>query len=912
MHAQCAACAWHHQVRTLQQVLQNHTLVGELIGDAEKQHVVPASKQRREKQRQQCTITPEGRLIFFALVPHNLEGTNRGFGEPPCLCPSVSLPLLQSLGLETASLAARLQASSPLELLLPLCQLELQRASDCDTEGLVLYFCSRTADVSGADSKAASAVVALAKVKSAPYLMRRKTREKLKRLVRSRCFWSAAAATAALAKRALVEGQEAEDAPTIISQDFAAAQAALPTSTTFEGAGEVATAYAVASSSRTGAAAEAALRVRIAAAVGLYWCSFLEEELSRFNHILQSCLPRNFSFSLLKEILSSQQYQQERTQEYLLMIQERQQQMMSSCGHMVREESANFRRAAAFLCSLAAALLLELDCQPDPEQIFLDWHKLQSQKCQQVQLQQDTGGLSSTEESKRFLQFLLHGRGRDRGSNCFMGPLGRFLVTYVDMRLLDLMEDSAAFGTAVGAPECWTALPQELQFHLQKTSNACTSSPYSCVVRVADFRRLGSFSSVRLQEHDGRTLKRLQARRQEHAEQPCQQNHLDRLVLRRQRVIVCLVTHPLALRASQYQEVQKLCRDRGCSLVLRHRSCVSACCCRCHESRCSAFCYQNPRVSTRGTAFDQFASLIILLGLDQDGYAISLQRLRQLLKHRHAKQQHLGHKQDLEWDGIALVGQKGNIEGLRGFAMQSEISTFANAARFLVADTVVGRAIQEASSDAAAESILALASNCCTRGVREASFGFFRTLQADNASRQVQAGEKGGHVTLIRFPTPKVVHDSDGRICYSEDVRWQGFIQEVGAAIQTASQTGAQGPPAASSQEAARESSNVAASSFEPQNTAPAFMSSWKELAAPPSQSLSLVSVVALLPVGLPGSGKTTVLLEALRPALRQELVSQNTFSVGGVTGELHTSGPRFNVPDFRLKIAFYYSLRTA
>ncbi|CDJ34090.1 uncharacterized protein EMH_0059130 [Eimeria mitis] len=935
------------QVEELQQLLQSHTLVGELIDSEEKQHIVPPPKrqqhqhrkQKQQQQQQQLGRQQEerqqskeqqqqqqkqqqahaGRLAFFALVPHKLQSEGVGLCEPPCLSPGVSLPLLQSFGLETATVVAQLQAASPSELLLQLRQLERQREESCagDTEGLVLYFCrcssSRGNSSSSNNSSDSSfcqegcTVVALAKAKTASYRMRRKLRERLKCLIRSCCFWEATAAAAVAATAACPagrptdkEGGGSHNVSCAVLEAFAA-PAGVEDAEKASGSGVKGQLTAGTAAERVAAAklaaAEAALRAQVAAIVGMYWCSALEGELSRFGSMLWSCVHQGSSSLLISEVLRLQNRQAAKQ------VLPKQLQRLDF-DSLVTEESAHFRRAAAFACSLSAALLLALRCLPDPQNVSLLWqkqqssHKLQLQKEQQEQLGTCNFGGVQLQKDISFLQDLIHGPVRQE-KLMFSGCLFRFLLGYVDLRFLDFMADSRAFAAVAGAPKSWVAPSRELLTQLQRVNSSSRgihgSLPFD-LVRMADLQYAGAAVLEQLQGNDdkcskGRTRKQGKHLRQQH-QQHVQINELRRTL---QPLTICIVAPPLLLTADQYQELQQVCLGRGCRLLLRHRACATACCCCClHDSR--SFCDVSAKAAASAVAADNCfsASLVVALGVDPHGSRMALKRLHQLLEQQQVENQHSGEQRS--WDGIALVSQNGVIEGLRPCVPKKGVSSGSStkANRFLAADAAVGKAILQAGSTAIAEGILALASKSCNAEKLQAACG--TATETQHATQDLQAPLQaainilGGRPPCIRLSSSLLTTER-GEPEYGN---WQRALEQVAAAVQGVKHTASYDShsPAQNRPKAPLGPSHAAASSSGHQRAEAGFVddrckvmgtftdAAWLSLEPSPA-----ASVVALLPVGLPGSGKTTVVLEALRPALRQEFISRNTFSVGGVTG---------------------------
>ncbi|CDJ54084.1 hypothetical protein, conserved [Eimeria brunetti] len=910
------AAAWQQQLQQLTQtqvdevkkLLQSHTLVGELIECAEKQHIVPAPK-RQQHQQQQGQQQEEraggrpGRLAFFALVPHKLESAGTAFCEPPCLSPGVALPLLQSLGLETVEVAARLQASSPVELLLHLLQLEYQRdgSSAGDTEGFVLYFCKRSKGGGSSSSSSSgsspcdggSTVVALAKAKTSLYQVRRKLRESLKCLISGFPFWAATAAAAAAAEAASSRrpagenGLGTHDISSTVLETFAAAtQAASAAAAVGRGDRNLPAGASADAELASGAAAvEAALRVQVSAIVGMYWCSVLETQLSRFDHRLKSIVHAGPSIALINDVLRLR-YQGAAKEFPLDELQRRR----LNFDSLVREESVNFRRAVAFSCSLAAALLLALRCLPDPQRVPLLWHEKQGERNLKVeQQQQHTDGACSDSgvqlqkdlQVMSVFQDLVHGPVRHK-AKAPEGCLFRFLVGYVNFRFLDFIADSREFATATGAPRNWIAPPRELLTQLQR-ANSDGGQPVN-LVRVADLKDAGATVLEQLQGNSSAPLKCTRGKQGEHVQGGS-------LQLEQQLLTVCLVVPPLLLTANQYSTLRKICFDLGCVLRLRHGACFcDCCCCYClHGSSSTCRCGVCAKVA-RAAATDSCsgASLVVLWGADKHGVRISLNRLHQLLQQRQAQKQQ-PEKQE-QWDYIALVGQSGAIKELRNYASKEGVLNDSSPEenRSFVADAVVGEAILKAENRTVAEGILALASRRCTRDVLEFANDSWETTQ------DLQAFLKGATRTSGRLPRllcfPASVLDTEGDVQRA----YRLFSVAVKAVVNTASngfRSPAKDKPkahpgpvhqATSPHGPQRVGADLGGGCFEEVNK---FMRSTKLSSGP----TPFASVVALLPVSLPGSGKTSVFLEALRPALRQEFMSSNTACVGGVTGSVKT-----------------------
>ena len=220
------------------------------------------------------------------------------------------------------------------------------------------------------------------------------------------------------------------------------------------------------------------------------------------------------------------------------------------------------------------------------------------------------------------------------------------------------------------------------------------------------------------------------------------------------------------------------------------------------------------------------------------------------------------------------------------------------AKHFLAADAAVGRAILQAKSVAVSEGILALASKCCNREVLEATCVNSTTAQDLQESMRAAIGSSVHRPALVRLPASLLAAGS----CFPESGSWKQALQLFATAVRAVVHT-ARNESHSPSQHALKaplRPPRTTASSPLPQNVGAEFIGDrCNEVCISidsglPGNPSPAATVVALLPVGLPGSGKTTVLLEALRPALRQEFMSSNTFSVGGVTGEIRKIKPRF------------------
>ncbi|CDJ61554.1 hypothetical protein, conserved [Eimeria maxima] len=892
------------QVEKLQSLLQSNTLVGELIGTEERQHIVRASTRQphlqqqeqkqhfeQEEQRQEHEETQTGRLTFFALVPHKSDSVNTPFCGPPCRSPGVALPLLESLGLETARVAARLQASSPIELLLQLRQLEHEKDSPSpfETEGLVLYFCRCKSSVgnerdnssSGGSNSIASSntmsgdscsqeesvVVALAKAKTTFYQMRRKIRERMKRLIQSCCFWEAAAAAASAAACPAEQPSDAKGKQ--IFADFVLEALDVPSKAASAAAyanGSEAELTADISADATSPEAEASRRVQMAQTVGMYWCSALEGELSRFCDMLKSFVPQRTLRPLLKEIVNRQSVRKEAKVLLRQLVLHKQE-----LDRLVQTENSSFRKAVAFSCSLAASLLLALRCLPDPQHVSLLWQEHQSPQPPLLQQQQQgrVGECSGRgAELHKDLQDIGYLRDlicvpatrkkRDTGA-----PLIQFLMAYVDMRFLDFMEDSREFGEVMDMPHIWRAPTQKLLLtHMQRVNSSSgrrVRHPF-VIVRMADLN--GAGAAVLTPKHWQHVQK-------------------NKPRLNQQRATAYLVVPPLLLTAYQFYELRQVCLDHGCRLLLRHRACAAGCCCcSLHDSRSNCPGGAREAVTVSAATADS-ASLVVLWGLDEHGSCVSSERLHQL-------QQLQTHEQLREhnhsWRGIALVNQSGAIEGLYDFGFEGGLGNASSqgATRYLVAETAVGKAILQAGGRVA-EGILALASKCCNRNMLDTKCG------GSQAPLRPEAATSDPRRTIVKLPALLVAKGTG----VQERGIWQRAVEQFAAAVKAVmhntgygsdprayNKTGTLGPPPAAvfSSESPYSGTGFVRDSCQGMTTS-------ADSAGLPSPPSPAASVVVLLPVGLPGSGKTTVMLEALRPALRHEFMSRNTVSVGGVTG---------------------------
>ncbi|XP_026193327.1 uncharacterized protein LOC34620418 [Cyclospora cayetanensis] len=812
------AAAWNrqlqqlkeHQVKELQQLLQEHTLVGELVGCAEKQHIVAAPTQQQQQKAEE-----EGRLVFFSLVPHTLHGPPEGPRGAPwgplCLSPEVSLPLLQSLGVQTASVVQLLRASSPLELLLPLWRLERQEAERyrCDSEGLVLYFCCNTGqNSSNGNSRhhGVPTVFAFAKLKSGPYRFRRKLRERLKALFHRCSFWqavsAAAVATAAATDTARAGDWTSSGIAATIKQAFASARAA-PTAT-LASMEELGSAHPAATGETTaGAAAEAALRVQVSSAVGVYWSRFLEDAACQFGKALQQVAPRGFPEALLAKVVTLQEEQQQKEQK---------EQVAGLSDRLTQEEIAKFRCAAAFCCSLASAVLLALNCCPDPQQVFLEWQQQQGQRKDQLACTGRNGTSS-------LFWALVHAPSTSRSSTHLGGPLERFLVCYADLRPLDLLADCEAFAAATGAPLCWTAPPQALLQQLQQQQGTASSG----------------------------TIQPLDVHKQHQEQLHGQQQH--------SQGIVCLVTPPLLLTAAEYEALREVCLSRGCRLLLKHSVCFSDC------SYCPRSLKKQKKTGSastkEGATRHPHAALVALWGLDSAGNELARERLRLLLQPQWQQEAQQG-----EWDGVAFVDDEGEVQQLQsagGIGTLSEGSCFLRPERCLVASARVAKTLLSAPDLAVADAALSLLLSSCNKSLPKGVSSKSGEPHDSEESPQTTY-EKAPMVPILRLPAIKKMR---GPLSASRTEQWKLSLQQFIAAVDTL----LVGPPQSSSGQGRVEGASDSC------------VWSCRE-----TQGVR-ASVVALLPVGLPGSGKTTVLLEALRPALREELISGNTSSIDGVTG---------------------------
>ncbi|KAL8443154.1 hypothetical protein Emed_006938 [Eimeria media] len=888
------AAAWEQQLQQLQPE-QRHTLVGELVNDAEKQHIIAAKAQQQHPGQHQ---QQQAKLLFFALVSHETTDALRaaslgyagGFVEPLCLNPGASLPLLKSLGLQTVAVKEVLRASSLLSLLQQLDDLQqrLAQLQAFDSEGLVLYICGFPKSKSSSSSSSSPSssgqglnqcgfesaggfagrgppeeapVVALCKVKAFPYRVRRRMRQIVRAALQTSAegfLRSAAAAAATLETGA------------VVCDAFAAAAA--------EREEALATGSEPPSSFASAAAAAAELRVKVSSEVGVYWAELPEKHLSRF----EGGCPNRLACRLPKAVLQAFRSSMEKGQE-----QQQQQQIQPSTAgpsegpsNLEEAEGRRLRILFCYLCSLAAAMLLAIrdsssaselhEQQPQGQQDNQEDVSSQAVEGDNVRNEQKPPNLQHSAEQ---LQLLLPE---------LLSPLRRFFGSFIDNRFLDALEESEAFAIRVKGPHpldfpLGGPLPRPLLQQLQQRRQQQRQEHSGSSSRASTYGEVITIHTAGLQPLDAAVLqlqqqqqskKKLQqqgqkqqqgrlkspSKQQQQQKQKQRQNEDKRPQQMAQQGgashmsqlppnTVVLVAPPLLLTGAQYVALQQMLRSRGCNLLLLHNACTTGCCCCC--SRQLEKC--------RGTKSQEKASLavgVILWGYDAGGFEVAQRRLAFVAQQKNLQQQQQQGQRELQqqqWEGFAEVGADGAVSRLRPFfgSPQKLPNRTVDASLFLLVSEGLAAPLLSAPDREAAEALLFLTGRC--RG-QEA------TKTRGNLSTATPRLEAS--IPCVRLPAAL----ADATRGDSEGPAWRGAVEEFMAAV-SALLPGEQ--------------------RFE---LTPLYQSPAARLQLSAGPSKAIASVVALLPVGLPGSGKTTVLLEAVRPALRFDLASNNSYHLGGVS----------------------------
>ncbi|KAL8270779.1 hypothetical protein Esti_005295 [Eimeria stiedai] len=927
------AAAWEQQlqqlqpeqVASLQQLLQGHTLVGELLNDADKQHIIAAKAQQQQPGDHQ---QQQARLLFFALVSHEKTAALRaappeylgGFVEPLCLNPGVSLPLLKSLGLQTVAVKEVLRASSLLLLLQQLDELQqrLAQLQTFDSEGLVLYICglpdnkssSSSSSSSNSSSNSSSSnsnsssseslskygfasaeeragrgyperipVVALCKVKASPYRVRRRMRQ----IVRAAFQTSAEGLLrgAAAAAGTLETGAAVCDA-------FAAAAAVAARREEFGTTGSESSSKPAAKA----AAAAAELRVRVSSEVGVYWAELPEKQISRFEGSFPDRLACRLPEAVVRALVSSIEEEQE---------QQQQQQMQQSIAtppqvlrNLAEAEGRRLRILFSYLCSLAAALLLAVQgpsfASKMPEQQQQQEQQQNQQQEQQQQQQQHLqdvspqsakGGNLETETRPSFL----HHSAEEVHLLLpqMLSPLRQFFVSFIDNRFLDALEESDAFAARVKGPHplgfpLGGPLPRPLLQQLQQQrqqqrqehsgSSSSRSWQYGEMITIhmtrLQFSDAAALQLQMQQQPKNKLHEQAQKQQQGRVKSPSDQQQQQRQQRQNQkgrsqqkaqqvgasymsqlpRNTVVLVAPPLLLSAAQYEALQQMLRSRGCILLLLHNACAIGCCCCCcfsHSEKCSGKKSQGEASRPAG---------IILWGYDAAGFEAAQHRLASVAQHKDLQQQQqqlqLGRQQQ-QWEGLAEVGADGELSRLRPFCgpPQKPRARRVDSSRFLLVSEGLAAPLLSAPDREAAEALLFLTRRCRAQEATK------KRGKISNTTPRLEAS-----LPCMRLAATL----ADGTGGDSGGAVWRGAVVQFMAAV-CALLPGEQ---------------RLALT--------PLYKSPATQVQVQNRPSQPLASVVALLPVGLPGSGKTTVLLEALRPALRFELSSNNSYHLGGVS----------------------------